>query len=116
MPDNFTFILSLCPRNLFVPDGNCSVSEVRSDKLPQKISQDNDNPNGCDQGHSNRPDGSKPQEVEQCCSNETVHSTEELSDSHILLCSEDALRLYSLKTIIQVLYFVYFLFKCLMVL
>ncbi|XXG46810.1 hypothetical protein AAC387_Pa02g1558 [Persea americana] len=88
-------------RQLQFPYGTCPVSEVRTDKLPQKMSQDNDNQNGCDQSHAKSPDGTKPQELERDCSNETLHSAEELSDSLILLCCEDALRLYTLKSIIQ---------------
>lgn len=78
---------------------------MRTDELPQKMSQDNDNQNGCDQSHAKSPDGTKQQELELDCSNETLHAAEELSDSLILLCCEDALRLYTLKSIIQVLYF-----------
>eukprot|EP00268_Persea_americana_P061121 TRINITY_DN7687_c0_g1_i1.p1 TRINITY_DN7687_c0_g1~~TRINITY_DN7687_c0_g1_i1.p1 ORF type:complete len:1116 (-),score=226.71 TRINITY_DN7687_c0_g1_i1:399-3746(-) len=95
-PKNETTAISM-----YVIDGTCPVSEVRTDKLPQKMSQDNDNQNGCDQSHAKSPDGTKPQELERDCSNETLHSAEELSDSLILLCCEDALRLYTLKSIIQ---------------
>ncbi|XP_058075015.1 uncharacterized protein LOC131223597 isoform X2 [Magnolia sinica] len=85
--------------SMYVIDGSISVSGVTSEKKPQQFSQDHDIEKGSDQTKS--PGGNKQQEVELHSSDGTTCSAEGLSNTLILLCCEDALRLYTLKSVME---------------
>ncbi|XP_077212708.1 transducin family protein / WD-40 repeat family protein isoform X3 [Tasmannia lanceolata] len=79
--------------------GNISVSGARSEEYAQHLSQDNDILTEANQ--TNSPRQSKPEEVALQCPSETKYSDDRLSDMLLLLCCEDALRLYSVKSLLQ---------------
>lgn len=78
-------------------EGSNAISEAASEKYPQHISDDNSSQ--CETDKNNNPDGIKTQE--QHCSSDTSSSCETLLDPLLLLCCEDAVWLYSLKSLIQ---------------
>lgn len=87
--------------SMYVIDADKSTSEVRSEQNSFPLSQDNDLQNGCNQSGVNGADGSKLQEAQQISSSETVYSPDGPPDPLFVLCCEDALRLYSLKSVIE---------------
>lgn len=85
--------------SMYVIEGSNAIPKVASEKYSQHISDDNSSQSETEK--NNNPDGSKTQEVEQHCSSDTSDCCEKLVDPLLLLCCEDALLLYSLKSVIQ---------------
>uniref|UniRef100_A0A1D1Z041 Syntaxin-binding protein 5 n=1 Tax=Anthurium amnicola TaxID=1678845 RepID=A0A1D1Z041_9ARAE len=79
---------------MYVIDGS-AVSEIAGKNHSQEGLVESES------GQSNYPSGSSEQAVEPPSSNDALSSGEVSSDSVLLLCCEDALRLYLLKSLIQ---------------
>ncbi|XP_042514167.1 uncharacterized protein LOC122088875 isoform X2 [Macadamia integrifolia] len=85
--------------SMYVIEGSNSVSEASHEKHPQHQSHEITVQN--DSAPSNTSSGIKPEEVELQTSSEITSSGEKLLDSIVVLCCEDTVRLYSLKSVIQ---------------
>ncbi|XP_043724332.1 uncharacterized protein LOC122671267 isoform X2 [Telopea speciosissima] len=85
--------------SMYVIEGINSVSEASHEKHPQHLSHEITVQN--DSAPSNTSSGIKPEEVELQTSSEITCSGEKLLDSVVVLCCEDTVRLYSLKSVIQ---------------
>ncbi|KAJ4977644.1 hypothetical protein NE237_008424 [Protea cynaroides] len=85
--------------SIYVIEGSDSVSEDSQEKHPQHLSHEITVQN--DSAPFNIGSGIKPDEVELHTSCETPCSGEKLLDSVVVLCCEDTIRLYSVKSVIQ---------------
>ncbi|XP_038980223.1 uncharacterized protein LOC103709502 isoform X2 [Phoenix dactylifera] len=85
--------------SMYVIEGSSAISKVASEKYPQHISDDNSSQSETEK--NNNTNESMTQEVEQHCSSDTSDCCETLVDPLLLLCCEDAIWLYSLKSVIQ---------------
>ncbi|KAF8396949.1 hypothetical protein HHK36_018585 [Tetracentron sinense] len=80
-------------------EGSISVSELSNENHPQQLFQDSDAKK--EPVQTNTYSENNQQEVNLHTSTETTYPVERVLESLVLLCCEDALRLYSLKSVIQ---------------
>ncbi|KAF9591351.1 hypothetical protein IFM89_003974 [Coptis chinensis] len=82
-----------------VSESCISVSETSKEKYPEQLSKSS--PTQIEPIEADNHSGETRQEVELNTSSETATSGESSSDSLILLCSVDALRLFSLRSLLK---------------
>lgn len=93
---------------MLYPEGGIPVSGSPDEKYTEESSQNPTTKSECNPGSGSA--GSNLHESQHHSSAETPCSAEKFLDSFVLLCCEDSLRLYSVKSIIQVLLCHFYLF------
>ena len=93
---------------LLYPESGISVSGSPDEKDNEESSQNPTTKSECNLGSGSA--GSNLHESQHDSSAEETRHAEKFLDSYVLLCCEDSLRLYSVKSIIQVLLYLFYLF------